>query len=42
MITEMQNENNRIKAMMGRQKSNQASMPKIAGLATLGNQFKNQ
>jgi len=42
MITEMQNENNRIKAMMGRQRSNQASIPKIAGLATLGNQFKNQ
>ena len=42
MITEMQNENNRIKAIMGRQRSNQASIPKIAGLATLGNQFKNQ
>jgi hypothetical protein len=42
MITDMQNENNRIKAMMGRQRSNQTSIPKIAGLATLGNQFKNQ
>ena len=42
MISEMQAENNRVKAMMGRKRSNQASMPKIAGLATLGNQFKNQ
>jgi hypothetical protein len=39
MISEMQAENNRVKAMMGRKKSAQASMPKIAGLATLGNQI---
>ena len=39
MIAEMQAENNRVKAMMGRKKSAQASMPKIAGLATLGNQI---
>jgi hypothetical protein len=42
MITEMQAENSRLKEMMGRKKSAQASMPRIAGLATLGNQFKNQ
>jgi len=42
MITDMQNENARIKAMMGRKRSNQASIPKISGLATLGNQFKNR
>jgi hypothetical protein len=42
MISEMQAENNRVKAMMGRKKSAQAGMPKIAGLAGLGNQFKNQ
>ena len=42
MITEMQAENNRLKTMMGRQRSNQASMPRISGLGTLGNQFKNR
>jgi hypothetical protein len=39
MISEMQAENNRVKAMMGRKKNTQAGMPKIAGLATLGNQI---
>jgi hypothetical protein len=39
MISEMQAENNRVKAMMGRKKSAQAGMPKIAGLAGLGNQI---
>jgi hypothetical protein len=39
MIAEMQAEKNRVKEMMGRKKSAQAGMPKIAGLATLGNQI---
>jgi hypothetical protein len=39
MISEMQAENNRVKAMMGRKKNTQAGMTKIAGLATLGNQI---
>jgi hypothetical protein len=39
MIAEMQAENNRVKAMMGRKKSAQVGMPKIAGLAGLGNQI---
>jgi hypothetical protein len=46
MISEMQAENNRVKAMMGRKKSAQASTPKISGLRTLegrlGNQFVKQ
>lgn len=40
MITEMQAENSRLKAMMGRnKKSERGGMPKIAGLAGLGNQI---
>jgi hypothetical protein len=42
MITDMQNENARLKEMMGRKRSNQASIPRISGLGTLGNQFKNR
>jgi len=39
MIAEMQAEKSRVKEMMGRKKGEQAGMPKIAGLATLGNQI---
>ncbi len=39
MIAEMQAEKSRVKEMMGRKKGGQAGMPKIAGLATLGNQI---